>query len=706
MLQLRYRTAALLAFFLLAAGGLGIYFVLRILAPGGLAVWAAKRRNPPVIVEVGAAFPGANANEIERQVTVPLEIALAGMPRLKTVRSKSIAGLSWLHLQFERYTDYNAARQEVINRLQLTRDLPVGVSPVLGPRPGGATLRYILVGPRDDQGQAIYTLNDLRSVQDWRLERELRRLPGVADVSSHGGTVKRYEIVPDPERLRRYGITLQQIVDAVARCNANVGADLPGQGPVALNVRAVGLFGGGIDPLSAEVLTTANPQKAASLLRAAEEERLREIRALVVATVNEVPVSVGDLVEGGRALPGEDEGSQGVVVSHQPRLGRIACSGPAIEDADVVEGVVRLRHGEDPKLLRAVADRIRELNSTAGKLLPGVRIEPYYTDNDNQTGAVWVSGLFPLNTSPDRMVETAHSVAQLLRESPEVERVVSQVGTSADYDLQSSSHLQLFVGLKAGPDAPAAPAGDRPRSRTELRAAFNRLLTTRFPGIGWLTTTIGPEELGLAFPGAPAEHLVKVLGRDLDELERLADSVQTILGSVPGIESVAVYHSMGQPHPDFRIDPEKCRKWGVTVADVSLILQTALAGKSLTQMVEGEKSFDIVVRWPQRLRDSETAILDLAVETANKKVGADDPIQVTPGIRLRDLVSPVGKDGEPDSTGAFMRPGAAAIYREQGWRLIPIRFSVRGRPLADARAEASKKIAPLLLPQYRIEWSD
>jgi Cu/Ag efflux pump CusA len=140
MVQMRYRTAAILAFVLMVGGGLGIYFVLQILASGGLELWAAKRGNPPVIVEVGAAFPGADAKEIERQVTVPLEIALAGMPRLKTVRSKSLAGLSWLHLQFERYTDYNAARQEVINRLQLTQDLPVGITPVIGPRPGGQTL--------------------------------------------------------------------------------------------------------------------------------------------------------------------------------------------------------------------------------------------------------------------------------------------------------------------------------------------------------------------------------------------------------------------------------------------------------------------------------------------------------------------------------------------------------------------------------------
>ena len=140
-------------------------------------------------------------------------------------------------------------------------------------------MRYLLVSPRDEFGRAIYTLNDLKTLQDWHLEREFRRLPALADVIGSGGTVKRFEIQPDPDRLLRYGITLQQLGDAVARSNVNSTGDLVVQGPVALTVRSVGLFGGGVDPLTAEVLTAADPRKAAELLRAAEQRRLREIRA-------------------------------------------------------------------------------------------------------------------------------------------------------------------------------------------------------------------------------------------------------------------------------------------------------------------------------------------------------------------------------------------------------------------------------------------
>jgi cobalt-zinc-cadmium resistance protein CzcA len=284
--------------------------------------------------------------------------------------------------------------------------------------------------------------------------------------------------------------------------------------------------------------------------------------------------------------------------------------------------------------------------------------------------------------------------------------VVSRVGASAEDDLPSSNQVQLFVGLKAGPEVPAAPGRDRPRSQAELIDAINLELSAKVPGVGWLTTTKSPEKLALIFPGAPAEHMLKVLGPDLDELERLAGPVEGILRSIPGIESVVTYRSLGQPHLEFRIDPDKCRRWGVTRADVSLVLQTALGGKPISQLIEGDKSSDIVVRWPKRLRNSEIAILDLPLDVANNRLDVGDPKQAAPRLRLRDLVSPVGKDGEPDPKGEFMRPGAAAIYREDGRRLLPVGFSVRGRPLAEARAEATKQLAPLLKAPYRIEWSD
>src|SRR5207245_547883 len=149
----------------------------------------------PAIIEVIAQYPGASAEEVERQVTIPLEVTMAGMPGLKYTRSKSLFGLSHLRNQFEYGVDFYKARQEVINRLQFVANLPAGVVPQISPEtPTGEIFRYTLRSPKDPLGRDIYTLNDLKALQDWTLERQFRRVPRIIDITSSGGTVKRYEI--------------------------------------------------------------------------------------------------------------------------------------------------------------------------------------------------------------------------------------------------------------------------------------------------------------------------------------------------------------------------------------------------------------------------------------------------------------------------------------------------------------------------------
>src|SRR6516162_1260028 len=185
----------------------------------------------PAIVEVVAQWPNASAEEMERQVTIPLEITLAGMPGLKTTVSRSLYGLSHLRNVFQYGYDYEKARQEVINRLQFVQNLPPGVQPLISPAsPIGEIYRYTLTGPKNAFGQDIYTLNDLKALQDWLLEREFRRVPGIIDVTSSGGTVKRYEIHVDPERLKTYGITLAMLSGALSNSNFNMGGDFMPQG--------------------------------------------------------------------------------------------------------------------------------------------------------------------------------------------------------------------------------------------------------------------------------------------------------------------------------------------------------------------------------------------------------------------------------------------------------------------------------------------
>src|SRR5262249_37244040 len=250
------------------------------------------------------------------------------MPGLKTTRTKSLFGLAHLRNQFEYGFEYKDARQEVINRLQFTQRLPPGIQPQISPQsPTGEIYRYTLQCPKDRYGNDIYTLNDLKALQAWVLEREFRRVPGIIDVTSSGGTVKRYEIHPDPDRLKRYGITLQQLQAALTNSNQNAGADLMTQGDIVLSVRSVGLYGGGLDPVE-QVLGLDDPFLAAARLRAEENRRIHEIRQIVIASVNNRPVKIDHIVEGGPLLPGDPVGVQGIVVGHQTRLGRVSLSKP------------------------------------------------------------------------------------------------------------------------------------------------------------------------------------------------------------------------------------------------------------------------------------------------------------------------------------------------------------------------------------------
>ena len=243
--------------------------------------------------------------------------------------------------------------------------------------------------------------------------------------------------------------------------------------------------------------------------------------------------------------------------------------------------------------------------------------------------------------------------------------------------------------------------------------------------------------------GVQGENSVKIVGPDLDELERVAARVEAALSEVPGLSDVGVYRIKGQSNLEFPIDREKCALWDVSVQDVEDVIQTAVAGKPFTRMIEGEKSFDVTLRWPERLRQSDTAILDIPVNVTRHRVsgGRDDDVPGTsltgpsdsvatvgtsgtmpalsgsslstgvsdfgesPWRRLGDLVTPTDAEGNPDPGATFIHPGASMISREEGNRMIAVKFGVRGRDLAGAVAEAQRKVSPLVGAPYRIEWS-
>ena len=351
----------------------------------------------PAIVEVVARYPGASAEEVERQVTIPLEVALAGMPGLNITRTQSLFELCHISSQFDYGVDPHSGAARGAQPSADWRNLPAGVTPDLSPRsPTGEIFRYVLVGPKDSAGRDIYDPNDLKSLQDSTLERLFRRLPRVADVTSYGGTVKRYEIHPDPARMQRYGITLQQLKDAIASNNSNVGGDYIVQGGAAHVVRSLGLLGMGQDPMET-AMGMKDPVAARNYLRAEEERRIREIRQIVLSATNNVPVRVDDVVEGGPLRATSPPTKEGVVMGHQTRLGRVmrsiagsatpraaTCSTPKArrvwqDDDEVVEAIVLLRKGDQSlPALDDIHALVKQLNETPGRMLPGVKIEPYY----------------------------------------------------------------------------------------------------------------------------------------------------------------------------------------------------------------------------------------------------------------------------------------------------------------------------------------
>jgi heavy metal efflux system protein len=320
--------------FIVLLGTIGL-IVLGIHSASNLNVEAYPDPTPP-LVEVITQNPGASPEEMERLISIPIETSLNGMPGLKYLRSISLAGLNDIKCQFEYGTDYWTARQEVINRIGMVSNLPPGVNPGLSPwSPTGEIVRYVLEGDG-------YTLNQLKAVQDWVLERKLRTVPGVIDVTGYGGTIKQYQILLDTQLMRRYDVTLQMVTDAISKSNANVGGDVLPLGPQSHNVRAIGYLGEGRDSLDPAVADHAY---------AIEVEKLEDIQDVVVTSYNNMPVYVKQIAK--------------VVIGYQPRLGVVGRNG----ENDVVEGIVLMRkYDKSLPTSERVLKEIEKLNS--GKLLP------------------------------------------------------------------------------------------------------------------------------------------------------------------------------------------------------------------------------------------------------------------------------------------------------------------------------------------------
>ena len=283
----------------------------------------------PPIIEIIAQWPGQSPEEVERYVTIPIEIALSSTPGLKFTRSNTVFALGFIRLQFEYGQDYNFVRQQAINRLKDVQ-LPPGVQPVISPAGGISEIyRYQLTGP---PGMDIM---ELKTIQDWVVERRLRIVPGVADVAVLGGNTKEYQVEVDLNRMMSYGLTLPQIISAISASNANVGGRTISIGEQSANVRGIG------------VITS-----------------LSDIGNIVLTQQSGVPVLLSNVAN--------------IQIGFRPRIGMSGRDGVT----DTITGIVLMQKLERTMdVVKRVRAAVQQLN-TDGTLPKGVKIEAYYDRGD------------------------------------------------------------------------------------------------------------------------------------------------------------------------------------------------------------------------------------------------------------------------------------------------------------------------------------
>ncbi len=303
-------------------------------------------------VTVIALYPGRAAEEVEKQVTLPIETALSGLPNSIRIFSHTQFGLSYTVITYDDAANVNIARQQVNERLN-GLDVPPGAQVNVAPNatPVGEVMRYRVRG----DGQ---NTTDLRTLEDWVIERALRQVPGVADVVAMGGFIKQYEVQPDLDKLRAYKLNFQNLLDALGRGNSNAGGSYVAQGQQQFAIRGIGL------------------------LQSADD-----IGRIVVAARGATPILIRDIAE--------------VKIGAIPRLGIV---GQDLDD-DVVTGIVIMRKGENPSVvLKGVKEKIAQLNARG--LPKGVQIVPYYD-------RTWLMGK-TLTTVFRNLVEGALLVALVL----------------------------------------------------------------------------------------------------------------------------------------------------------------------------------------------------------------------------------------------------------------------------------------------------
>jgi cobalt-zinc-cadmium resistance protein CzcA len=818
--------------------------------------------NPvPPMVEIVTQPEGWSAEEVERYVTVPLEIGVAGMPALDHTRSQSLFGLSDIKCYFTWAITYTAARQEVINRLQFVQ-LPSSIQPILSPWNAiGEIFRYRVVGKG-------YSVRELKTAEDWILERQFKQVPGVIDVVGFGGETKQYNVGVDPFRMRGHGVRLEQLIHGIQTANTNVGGQRLVMGEQAYAVRGVGLL-----------------------------RDVPDIEDVVIDEHHGVPVRVKDIAT--------------AEVGAAPRLGIVGQD----DDADIVQGVVLMRYGgETVSTLKGIHERVDFIRRN-NVLPPGMRLEPYYdrgnlvaltthtvfenlfvgmtlvslvlllflghgraalvtavnipiallvafggmvitgtsanlislgaidfgiivdssvimmenifrhlgphgrgTMSDRILGAAhevatpmafaaiiiaaafiplftmsgvagvifaplattyafaiggamlmaltltpvlaskfipantaeedtfvmrtmyriyrplfrwtlanpfkaiaigtvatvaglctfpllgsefmpkleegnfWIRATLPTSISLEQSSKYVGRMRSILRGCPsapevcteqnrkngEVLTVISQLGRPDDgTDVAGFQNIELFAPLKPFSQWRSG------MTKEKLTEQLSKELAQAFPSVVFNFSQMISDNVEEAVSGVKGENSIKVFGPDIKGNEEHAEQIMDVLSSVRGIRDLGTFKSMGQPIVRITPDRRACARYGLNTGDVEAVIQAAIGGQAVTQVYEGEKRFDLVVRWQEPFRNGLEAIRELTVATPE---GPQLPIGQVADIRTED--------------------GPNVVYRQDGQRYAPVKFSVRGRDLGGTIAEAQEKVlANVKLPyDSRLEW--
>jgi len=801
-------------------------------------------------------WPGRSAEEVEKFVTRPLEIAMNPTEKKISIRSSSLFGLSIVKITFDDDVDYAFARVQVNNHMD-DADLPAGVSPGIQPSSGptGEIFRYTLKSDKK-------SIRELKTLQDWVIERELLSVPGVADVVSFGGEVKTYQITVDPQKSIQYGVTAKEVFDAVSKSNINVGGDVITQAGQAYVVRGIGVL-----------------------------NNIDEIKNVIVDNVNGTPVyvkTIGDVTE-----------------SALPRLGQVGRD----NDPDVVEGIVVMRKGENPsEVLTRLKEKISDINDNIlpsdvkistfydrenlvnyaihtvmhnmlegiifvtvivflfmadwrttlivsiiiplallfaficlklkgmsanllsmgaidfgiiidgavvmvegifvaldhrahkdgmdkfnklsklgiikracmengkgiffAKLIIVTGLLPIFTfqkvegkmfsplawtlsfallgaliltftlvpalasvllnknvkEKDNfflravtngtikiyaaafkarkivfpiaivvlvlgffsfrflgteflptlDEGSIYVRASAPLSISLDETKKLSNEIRKIFLHFDEVKQVVSQTGRPNDgTDATGFYNMEFLVDIYPKDE------WKRHESKEQLVERMQERLKG-YPGISLNFSQPISDNVEEAVSGVKGSIVVKMFGEDFHYIEGQEEKIEAILKTVPGIEDLGILRNLGQPELQINLDQTKMALYGVTTEDANAVIEMAIGGKSATQIFEGERKFDLRIRYPDSFRQDEQSIGNLRIQSLS---GAKIPLSEISTIKKVT--------------------GPSIIYRDKHERYGAIKFSIRGRDMGSTIAEAQKKVnASIKLPkEYKLQWA-